>query len=339
MSDKKYSKVPITPETFPYVGNNEILVSDDGVDIINGLTREPYRVVPIYKSNGVDLYKRIYIPIIIDGKLNEEAVLAHRIVALAWKPPKHLLLDRLYIKHKDGDILNNHPDNLEWVEYKTNRLKESKVALRNLIDRKTIEYPSLSSLARELKVSGSVLTHYVNKPKILNNSYVIIDENGTWPDMDGFTLLEDKWLSRDKDNVIYKGTRISSENKEVKYFKNQREISKWTNLSLAKINSYLFGDNTGKLLDGWLYESIPKSHFDKLVKEGKVEDFPKRDSKNKKRIKSYCKSTGVETEWESIKAFAKSLNVHEYIVRQAMYRKNIDGKQGHWKDYILSFVD
>jgi hypothetical protein len=50
-----------------------------------------------------------------DGK--EKTFLVSRLVALAWCDG---YADGLTVNHKDGDPMNNHPDNLEWISLADN---------------------------------------------------------------------------------------------------------------------------------------------------------------------------------------------------------------------------
>ncbi len=51
----------------------------------------------------------------------------HRLVAMAWLEGDH----SLSVNHKDGNKLNNHADNLEWISLTDNTIHQHKTGLSN----------------------------------------------------------------------------------------------------------------------------------------------------------------------------------------------------------------
>jgi len=81
------------------------------------------------KTNiGTTGYEKISIPAAIGGKMHK---VVHRVVAQAYLPnPKNKPL----VNHKDGNKLNNHVDNLEWVTCSENMLHSARVLKKGLSD-------------------------------------------------------------------------------------------------------------------------------------------------------------------------------------------------------------
>ena len=55
----------------------------------------------------------------------------HRLVAMAWVKGDH----SLSVNHKDGDKLNNHADNLEWISLADNTKHQNEIGLVNTATR------------------------------------------------------------------------------------------------------------------------------------------------------------------------------------------------------------
>ena len=51
----------------------------------------------------------------------------HRLVAMAWVKGDH----SLSVNHKDGNKLNNHADNLEWISLADNTKHQNEIGLAN----------------------------------------------------------------------------------------------------------------------------------------------------------------------------------------------------------------
>ena len=54
----------------------------------------------------------------------------HRLVAMAWVEGDH----SLSVNHKDGNKLNNHADNLEWISLTDNTTHQHKTGLSNKVN-------------------------------------------------------------------------------------------------------------------------------------------------------------------------------------------------------------
>ena len=58
-------------------------------------------------------------------------VSVHRLVAMAWVEGDH----SLSVNHKDGNKLNNHADNLEWISLANNTRHQNEIGLANAVTR------------------------------------------------------------------------------------------------------------------------------------------------------------------------------------------------------------
>ena len=106
------------------------------------------------KLGGIGL-KYQYVGLYIDGKIHQVRI--HRLVALAFVDNPD---NKPQVNHKDGNKLNNHFDNLEWVTAKENqqhawatglnesrRLSQSKPVIDNVTGKK---YDSLKLACKDI---------------------------------------------------------------------------------------------------------------------------------------------------------------------------------------------
>ena len=71
-------------------------------ELVGKVSRTGYRMVILYDPNGERLYKNV-----------------HRLIATAFVPNPDNLPE---VNHKDGNKLNNHVDNLQWVTSHENNI-------------------------------------------------------------------------------------------------------------------------------------------------------------------------------------------------------------------------
>lgn len=91
----------------------------------------------------------------------------HRLKGIAFIPlPKGQTLKSLTINHKDGDKMNNHVDNLEWVTYNENivhafengmRTDNKPCVVRDIIEDKVIPCYSRSKAARAMGATVGII--------------------------------------------------------------------------------------------------------------------------------------------------------------------------------------
>lgn len=151
------------------VGYENYLVSNEG-DIKNKktgkirkqkLNKNNYLVINLSRGSRISVVHRQ----------------VHRLVAEAFIPNPE---NKPYVRHKDGNTINNDVDNLEWVTVKevlqlnnriirrgsdvnTSKLSEADVKLCREIYTPKDEYLSCTALAKHFGVSKSTMSYILNK--------------------------------------------------------------------------------------------------------------------------------------------------------------------------------
>lgn len=103
---------------------------------------------------------------------SKKRLYTHRLVATAFIPNDDLI-NKNQVNHKDGNVLNNNVDNLEWVSQSENQQHALKNDLRKFEhvfcftpDKKLVaEYKSISEAAKAVKLSESTIGTQLRKEK------------------------------------------------------------------------------------------------------------------------------------------------------------------------------
>ena len=151
------------------VGYENYLVSDEG-DIKNKKTGK-------IRKQKLDKYNYLVINLSSGSRISVVHKQVHRLVAEAFIPnPKN----KPYVRHKDGNTINNNVDNLEWATVKetlkynhktvyrgsdssTSKLSEADVKLCREIYTPKDKYLSCTALAKRFGVSKSTMSYVLNK--------------------------------------------------------------------------------------------------------------------------------------------------------------------------------
>lgn len=86
----------------------------------------------------------------------------HRLVAMAWVKGNH----SLSVNHKDGNKLNNHADNLEWISLADNTRHQNQTGLSNKVacykpsKIMPIEYPSIIERLNKGEMQKTIAEEY-----------------------------------------------------------------------------------------------------------------------------------------------------------------------------------
>lgn len=94
--------------------------------------------------------------------LNRHAKPLHRLVAEAFVPNPNGLPE---VRHKDGNKLNNHADNLEWVDHHIKAIGErsyGKAVKAVTKDGKVERYSSMAEASEAMQVSRQAIYQAVN---------------------------------------------------------------------------------------------------------------------------------------------------------------------------------
>lgn len=111
--------------------------------------KEPYKILkPIIKNNyaNISLSK--------NGIVTQYGL--HYIIAITFIPNPY---NKPQVNHKDGDKLNNIPDNLEWVTcsenmihaYKNNLMENARKATISRLSKPVLQYDKSGTLIKEYK--------------------------------------------------------------------------------------------------------------------------------------------------------------------------------------------
>ena len=151
------------------IGYENYLVSNEG-DIKNKKTGK-------IRKQKLDKNNYLVINLSRGSRISVVHRQVHRLVAEAFIPNPE---NKPYIRHKDGNTINNNVDNLEWVTVKevlqlnnriirrgsdvnTSKLSEADVKLCREIYTPKDKYLSCTALAKHFGVSKSTMSYILNK--------------------------------------------------------------------------------------------------------------------------------------------------------------------------------
>lgn len=324
-TDDKYAHIPVTGKTFPFVGNNDIIVDREGKYItING-----DRVVPYKKGD----YYSVNIP-------DKGNVQFHRLMALAWLglPPRSP--EKWLVNHIDGNKLNNHIDNLEWASFSDNILHAYKTGLRydnrviwmkDLITNEEKEFYSLQECARYIGINGGVLYIYLkDKSKIRKGRYIFKEKGEEYPEITPEQLEE---AQDRKDSLPIKVTNTKTG--EVTYYRSTAEAALSLGINKATIRRRRKGITKG----GHFNSACKDLVFEKVTDPELIEKYrgehpckhnaPKRKPRN---IEVYDCKTGETTYWKSIGHFEKYVGAPRHGIRRSV------AVDGFWEHYKIKYI-
>lgn len=162
------------------IGFENYQVSDNG-----RLRRKNCKIK--YKSGSIANYnEKILKPDIVKGYLRytlskenfQKRYVIHRLVALHFIPNQ---LNKPCVNHKDGNKMNNHYTNLEWVTYSENE-RHSYDVLKKVSKNRKLSMDQANDIRHNCtKGKGGSVLHYCNKYRvgrgviyhILNGKYYV----------------------------------------------------------------------------------------------------------------------------------------------------------------------
>lgn len=133
-----------------------------------------------------------YLSIYVNNKTRH----IHRLLALTFIDVPENLINKAIVNHIDGNKLNNHLSNLEWVNHSGNiihayrnglRTDNRPVLIKDIRTNEITRFYSVSELARKMNVDPSLVVVYLrpyNRNKLAWNFYVLIYEGEEWPVID-----------------------------------------------------------------------------------------------------------------------------------------------------------
>lgn len=260
----------------------------------------------------------------------------HRLIAMTFNvcPGNY---DECVVNHIDGDKLNNHPSNLEWVTSSENAFHAYREGLRadnrpllakDLVSDKVQYFYSLQEAARYFQVNGSEVYRYLTSDSLVpwKSRYELIYEDSSWR---GLTQLDVGKKANGQSREV-----VVTTNEVVYLFSSIADAARFLQLSNSKVYSLLTGSACMPGVEICYLEEyggdtdscqVMPSHRKSVIRPN-FKRIPRR-------VRVLDKSTGLVTEWESVQAFAHSVGVGKSTIQKSM-----NSNVGAWQNFHLSYL-
>ncbi len=260
----------------------------------------------------------------------------HRLIAMTFNEcPGHF--DDFVINHKDGDKLNNYPENLEWVTHSDNAFHAYREGLRSdnrallskdLLTDEVKYFYSLQEAARYFKVNGSEIYRYLNSDSFVpwKTRFELIYENSSWR---GLTKAD---IGKKANGQAKAVVVIRDDMKFI--FESISDTGRFFGLTNSKMFAILAGKSSVHGLSVCYLDE-----FDGSLDDGVLMPSHKRSvirpnfKRTPKPVDVTDNSTGLTTRWDSVQAFAESVGVTKSAVQKSM-----NSNMGNWRHYKLNYL-
>lgn len=308
----------------PVPGFESVSVNEDGILVETDTFREIAHIPP-----GHLPYYSAYIP-------KEGTKLVHVLVAMAFhKKPEGIPDKNLQVNHKDGNKLNIHKDNLEWVTRSENRIHAlqsglapaNPVLIKDLRTGEITEHYGSNEAARWLGVDKSSMCQYLKRTdRIRKLFYVIIRKGDEWPNITKENISPKMY---GLPNVLL-GKNVSTG--EVCIFGSITKAAELLDILPGTLYMHIkrFGERPYHGYS-WKYSDDVQLNSEYLKKhKGKA---PNHNIRRKQYpVIALNTKTGVETRYETGDAFCEENKTNRNTMRCAISRN-----KGKWKHFILRY--
>lgn len=281
-----------------------------------------------------------------DGLGKQSRVYVHRLVALNFVPlPPEFGGDysKATIDHIDGNKLNNHYTNLEWVtrEENTSRAWENglcddklrPITVLNKDTKKTTDYPSIAEASRALNIAvDSFRTYlYSNRPGYIANKYICGYQDDSeftskLSNIDEMINFADANTWRIRPIIV-----VDKDTREIMNFPSIHEAGKKLGIDDRLIGEYLRQNKNNYVVEKYICGYKDDSDFVNRLSD--VEEMIRTADINKGKRSVICTDTynNVPTEYFSIADCAKQIGVCASTIRNNLCKNSTSLIHKRWR--------
>lgn len=276
-----------------------------------------------------------YLKVDVEGLAG--GVLVHRAVAETFLDSGNVDPKKYQVNHKDGNKLNNHPSNLEFVTRFQNNVHAFKVGLRTdnravlCKDLRTGEiqrFYSMNECSRIIATNQGYLSHYLKgvRSKPVMGVYEVIFEGEEWKGFD------DSLIKEHPENELRDVVSYSSVKNEYRIFRGVSHASTELGIKPTLIKKSI---EEGKVAEGYLFMTLQdfKKKYVGNEKVTRVSYSGRRGRRPPTPIIVEDLATGEVSRWISTERFARLHGVDKKTIQKSM-----SVKDGRWCNFKITYV-